>query len=394
MDVIALLFDYVFRDPSIPDSLRRLFGRLQVPIVKAALLDRDVLLRPQPPGAPAARPPRRGGRRRDRRRRVPRRVRRRGDARRRRRVPRLRNRRRRVRHGRSPRSRPFIDDRAARGRAGARRSTSPRRSPPRSARPTARRCARCVRDRLAGLELPFEVRAFAETVWADYLADVRKRQGAESDAWTRGAADARRPAVEHRRQGAHGAEGAAHEDDPDADRRLAQGLHDARAAAPTARRAFFETLYGCTWPRSSPHAEPRPVAVPRTGCRRRRTGNPRRSRRRRPRCRPATSTISSSEMVVGTWLAFDGGRRRVDGAPVVGEPAAVEVHLHQPLRTSAPFVFSPEELAWKLVNGQGRARRRAGAAVRSRGQRGARHAGRAQGAPGQIDGLWPPPDTR
>jgi hypothetical protein len=40
MDVIALLFDYVFRDPSIPESLRSLFGRLQVPILKAALLDR------------------------------------------------------------------------------------------------------------------------------------------------------------------------------------------------------------------------------------------------------------------------------------------------------------------------------------------------------------------
>jgi hypothetical protein len=40
MDVIGLLFDYVFRDPSIPETLRSLFGRLQVPILKAALLDR------------------------------------------------------------------------------------------------------------------------------------------------------------------------------------------------------------------------------------------------------------------------------------------------------------------------------------------------------------------
>jgi hypothetical protein len=40
MDVIGLLFDYVFRDPSIPEALRNLFGRLQVPILKAALLDR------------------------------------------------------------------------------------------------------------------------------------------------------------------------------------------------------------------------------------------------------------------------------------------------------------------------------------------------------------------
>jgi len=40
MDVIGLLFDYIFRDPSIPQPLRQLFSRLQVPIVKAVLLDR------------------------------------------------------------------------------------------------------------------------------------------------------------------------------------------------------------------------------------------------------------------------------------------------------------------------------------------------------------------
>ena len=40
VDVIGLLFDYIFRDPTIPESTRTLFGRLQVPIVKAALLDR------------------------------------------------------------------------------------------------------------------------------------------------------------------------------------------------------------------------------------------------------------------------------------------------------------------------------------------------------------------
>ena len=41
VDVIGLLFDYIFRDPAIAPSTRALFGRLQVPIVKAALLDRS-----------------------------------------------------------------------------------------------------------------------------------------------------------------------------------------------------------------------------------------------------------------------------------------------------------------------------------------------------------------
>src|SRR5207253_9544278 len=39
LDVAALLFEYVSRDPSIPDELRPLIGRLQVPILKAALID-------------------------------------------------------------------------------------------------------------------------------------------------------------------------------------------------------------------------------------------------------------------------------------------------------------------------------------------------------------------
>ncbi len=41
MDVIGLLFDYIFRDPSIPEDLRNLFTRLQLPILKTALLDRS-----------------------------------------------------------------------------------------------------------------------------------------------------------------------------------------------------------------------------------------------------------------------------------------------------------------------------------------------------------------
>jgi hypothetical protein len=40
-----------------------------------------------------------------------------------------------------------------------------------------------LRDRLAGLEAPFEVRGFIETTWADYLAKVRNEQGEDSDAW-------------------------------------------------------------------------------------------------------------------------------------------------------------------------------------------------------------------
>ncbi len=38
-DVVALFFDYVFRDVSLPERMRHVIGRLQIPVLKAALLD-------------------------------------------------------------------------------------------------------------------------------------------------------------------------------------------------------------------------------------------------------------------------------------------------------------------------------------------------------------------
>jgi hypothetical protein len=41
MDVVGFLFDYIFRDPSIPIQFRRVYEGLQVPILKVALADPD-----------------------------------------------------------------------------------------------------------------------------------------------------------------------------------------------------------------------------------------------------------------------------------------------------------------------------------------------------------------
>ena len=49
LDVVALLFEYVSRDPSIPDELRPLVSRLQVPILKAALIDPAFFQNPRNP---------------------------------------------------------------------------------------------------------------------------------------------------------------------------------------------------------------------------------------------------------------------------------------------------------------------------------------------------------
>jgi hypothetical protein len=47
IDIVAGVLDYVFDDPYLPDEIKAVFGRLQIPILKAALLDQRVLTDPQ-----------------------------------------------------------------------------------------------------------------------------------------------------------------------------------------------------------------------------------------------------------------------------------------------------------------------------------------------------------
>ena len=42
IDIVSLLFDYILDDPAIPDALKALIGRLQIPVLKVAMLDKDV----------------------------------------------------------------------------------------------------------------------------------------------------------------------------------------------------------------------------------------------------------------------------------------------------------------------------------------------------------------
>jgi len=49
IDIVTGVLDYVFDDPYLPDEIKTVFGRLQIPMLKAALLDRSVLSNPQHP---------------------------------------------------------------------------------------------------------------------------------------------------------------------------------------------------------------------------------------------------------------------------------------------------------------------------------------------------------
>lgn len=41
IDIVAMLFDYILDDKSIPDAMRAMIGRLQIPVLKVALLERE-----------------------------------------------------------------------------------------------------------------------------------------------------------------------------------------------------------------------------------------------------------------------------------------------------------------------------------------------------------------
>lgn len=49
VDALAEVFDYVFRDEAIPSQLKVLIGRMQIPVLKAAMIDREFFFRPDHP---------------------------------------------------------------------------------------------------------------------------------------------------------------------------------------------------------------------------------------------------------------------------------------------------------------------------------------------------------
>ena len=184
IDVIGLLFDYIFRDQSIPESLRSLFSRLQVPILKTALVDRSFFSDKKHPArrlldhlAQAA-------------------IGAMGDA------------------GYATgfeliaagvieevcrdfkvdvavfneadaKLQEFVDAEQRKAVVALDEEVAVVLSAEESEADRANVRA-LIRDKLAGRKLPFDIRAFSETTWADYLTSVRVQHGMQSDAWRAG----------------------------------------------------------------------------------------------------------------------------------------------------------------------------------------------------------------
>jgi hypothetical protein len=348
MDVIALLFDYVFRDPSIADSQRRIFGRLQVPIVKAALLDREFFSDGNHPArrlldllAEAAVGATGDDKYRDAFDAVATRV-----------VDEV--------------CRDFEVDLAVFDKAigdiqafvdAERRDSAPALRDDVAAaladeehEADRAQVRALLRDRLAGIELPFEVRSFAETVWADYLTEVRKREGGESAEWERAqqTLDDLLWSIVAKERTAQKAR--LTKMIPTLISGLRKGCTTLELPADRSR-AFFETLYGLHMAaiKPAPRAAPAAAAAPATVAQ---------ADAATPAPAPAAAPLPPGnvhdfvdEMVVGTWLAFDD-----DGAASTARLSWVSPLRSKYIFTSRShvraFVMTPEELAWKLVNGK------------------------------------------
>ncbi len=184
IDVIGLLFDYIFRDPSIPESMRSLFSRLQVPILKTALFDRSFFSNKKHPArrlldhlALAA-------------------IGATGDAG--------------YRAGfeliaagvidevcrdfkvdvavfdeADAKLQEFVDAEQRKSIAALDEEVAVVLSGEEGEADRANVRA-LIRDKLAGHKLPFDIRSFSETTWADYLTSLRVQHGTQSDAWHAG----------------------------------------------------------------------------------------------------------------------------------------------------------------------------------------------------------------
>ena len=337
IDVIALLFDYIFRDPSIPESLRSLFERLEVPILKAALLDRTFFsdkkhaarklldhLAAAAIGATSDEGYRAGFSLvaagvidevcRDFKIDVA------------------------IFEGADAKLQEFIE--AEQRKAAALLDHDVAAALVSEESEADRTHVRTlIRDKLTGITIPFEVRGFAETIWSDYLTQVRQGEGAESDAWRNGVKilDDLLWSITAKERNAQKT-------------RLAKmvpaligGLRSGGAVVQVREdrlQPFLEAVYQLHIAAIRPQAEPSPAgeSIAATV--------------------PTPTKIVNvhdfvAEMVVGTWLAFDHDGRTISARLSWVSPMRTKYIFTSRSRGHA-LAVSPEELAWQLRDGTAR----------------------------------------
>ena len=370
MDVIALLFDYIFRDPSIPETLRSLFSRLQVPILKTALLDRSFFSNKKHPArrlldhlAAAS-------------------IGATGDAGycasfelvasgiideicRDFKVDMA------VFEDADVRLQEFVDGEQSRVSAALDTEVVEALSAEKTESDRAH-VRVLIRDKLSGLDVPFDVRAFSETVWADYLTEIRSRDGADSTAWTTAVQTLDEllwsiTAKERTAQKARLAKLV-----PSIIRNLRAGATAVKVAAERVQ-PFLETVYKMHMAAIKPRIQDAPPAVAQAA------GAPVQASAPVADSAPATSPTPPTrptpaspmsatpvavdspvldnvhdfvnEMVVGTWLAFGKDGHTINARLSWVSPLRSKYIFTSRARSKA-IVVTPEELAWQLGAGK------------------------------------------
>ncbi|HVP86707.1 MAG TPA: DUF1631 family protein [Casimicrobiaceae bacterium] len=336
IDVIKLLFDYIFRDPSIPESLRSLFGKLQVPILKAALLDRTFFSDKKHParrlldhlaaaavGATSDEAYRTGFELvatgvidevcRDFKVDVA------------------------VFDAADAKLQEFVEA-EQRKTASALDHDVAEALAVEAAEADRAEVRALVRDKLTGITVPFEVRAFAETVWADYLTQLRERHGAQSEAWKSGVQtlDDLLWSITAKERNAQKARLAKMVPG------LVRGLRTGGAVVQVRddrMKPFLETVYHLHMAAIKPQA----------------------ATAAKPTISPSVSSPTKianvhdfvGEMVVGTWLAFDRDGETVNARLSWVSPMRTKYIFTSRSRSRA-LAVTPEELAWQLGAGSAR----------------------------------------
>jgi hypothetical protein len=356
MDVIGLLFDYIFRDSSIPEDLRSLFSRLQVPILKTALLDRSFFSDKKHPArrlldhlAAAA-------------------IGATGDA---------------GYHAAfeltaagvvdvvcrdfqvdvtifdaaDRKVQEFVDVEQQKGAAALDKEVAEALA---AEQGEADRSAvrALIRDKLSGLDVPFDVRSFSETIWADYLTGVRVAQGPEGDAWRGGirTLDDLLWSLTSKERSGQKARLA----------KLVPGMiRNLRAGAVAVNvgdervKPLLDAMYQLhmaaikpTGAQAPPDAGPSAVHAAEVGTTAAGTSDAD-AAVEAAALAPRIANVHDfvAEMVVGTWLAFGRGERAVNARLSWVSPLRSKYLFTTRERTRA-IVVTPEELAWQLGAGK------------------------------------------
>ncbi|MEP7181791.1 MAG: DUF1631 family protein, partial [Betaproteobacteria bacterium] len=335
MDVIALLFDYIFRDPSIPESLRTTFARLQVPIAKAALLDRSFFSNKKHPArrlldhlAAAAIGAGNDDAYRGSFEAIAAKV-----------VDEV------AEHFRidvdvfesaDAKLQPFVESEQQQTATALTSDVADALAA--EQREADRSAVRVLlRDKLAGLDLPFEVRSFTETIWGDYLTTVRIEHGAGSEVWASAlhTLDDLLWSITAKERTGHKAK--LTRMIPSLIRALRVGCTTLKAGGERVQ-SFFEALYKLHIAALRPEAlDPDSTAANDVTA--------------GPPLPVANLHDFVNEMVVGTWLAFHRDDGTVNARLFWISPLRTKYIFTSRARARA-FAFTPEELAYEIGAGK------------------------------------------